>query len=1480
MGPGALAELIRAKSDWNESALGEPSTWPQSLKTALSIALSSRFPMVIFWGEHLSLLYNDAYVQILRDKHPSALGARADVAWADIWDVIGPMLHKVLAGEATWSEDRHLPMERRGFVEEAYFTWSYSPILDERGKVGGVFCAVQEMTARVLSERRLAVLRELGEHVAESKTVDAACEAAIGTFRDNANDVPFASIYLVDGDRFRRAATTVVDDATAPPFVDGNGRWGMAEATRSGARRVDRTDVRLPGGPWPEASPGAFVLPISKPGQHTAYGVLVAGLSPRLAFDQAYQGFLGLAAQHIASAISNAVAYEEERKRAEALAEIDRAKTAFFSNVSHEFRTPLTLMLAPIEDMRASSLAPAEREQVDLLHRNALRLLKLVNNLLDFSRIEAGRVDASYEPTDLPSFTAELASTFRSAIERAGLSLVVECEPLAETAFVDRTMWEKIVLNLLSNAFKFTFEGSIAVRSRAADGAFHLEVSDTGIGIAREELPRVFERFHRIDGARSRSHEGSGIGLALVYELVHIHGGDITVASELGEGTTFRISLPLGADHLPRERVRAPRALQSTASSTTAYVEEVARWNAGDAAPAPDVESTKGGRIVVADDNADMREYVTRLLGEHWDVEAVRDGGAALEAVRRNPPDLLIADVMMPQLDGFALLRAIKSDASLKDIPVLLLSARAGEEAVAEGLRAGADDYMVKPFTARELLVRVTARLGATKAAREVIETRTQLYRAFMDAPFPVSVFRGRDYVIEAVNDAILNVWGKDATIVGKPLLEVLPELREQHFAARLDEVYRTGVPYRGVAERARIASGPDGAMRDVYFTYVYSPLFASNGAVDGLMVVAFDVTEQIRDRERLEAAQSAAVVGIFEAQLQTRRVYWSPELYALMGLESGSIAPSFEAFDAIVAEEDRERTQRDFEQTLAAKRTRCEMELRFALPDGTTRWVRFTERIFYDEAGNPARVIGAAVEIEALKRAASARERERRRLLSMLEQVPAKVAFLRGPNLVIEFATPAVLEVLGGRQILGKTVVDALPEMHGTPYVERLQRVYQTGEPYVQHEAPLTLQVDGAERQTYWDSVYVPMRDDAGDIEGVMTFDIEVTQNVLARRELESVSRAKDEFLATMSHELRTPLNAMLGWASMLGSAMDDSARLRQGLAAIERNARAQARLVDDLLDVARIIAGKLRITVEPTDVSSAIFAAADVARPAADAKDVRLVLDLDPELGSLMADPARLQQIVWNLLTNAVRFTPARGRVTVTTERAGNSAIVRVTDTGVGIAREHLGQIFERFRQVDSSMTRSHGGLGLGLAIVRYLVEAHGGKVEAASDGVGHGATFSVTLPMRAVGDVRLVREKPKSSSPPTPVALENVRVLVVDDDHDSLQLLRVILESAGADVTTATRAREALAARGPFDVVVSDIGMPEMDGYSFIRELRAAESNAHTPAIALTAYARKEDARAALRAGYQAHFAKPVDPTAIVAAVKTWSSHDEAS
>ncbi len=1241
-----MGALIRA-TDWTRTPFGPIETWPQSLRTAVNLTLESRFAMVVAWGPQFRFFYNDRYRPILGSKHP-ALGLSCEEIFPEVWPIVGPEFERVRRGEAFDVEDWNLPLERHGYLENCWFTLSYSPIRDESGAVGGLLAVVAETTRRVESERRLATLRELAEAAARAKTDRDACVNAAVVFEHNPLDVPFALFYLIDpGGRTATLAQGVglrPGHAAAPLSIDlraADGVWPLAGPTDSGSMTTV-SDLRsrfpdgLPGGGCPEAAEAAVVLPLSRPGVEEPHGFLVAGVSPRRRLDDAYRTFFTLAAEHVATAITNARAQEGERRRAEALAELDRAKTLFFSNISHEFRTPLTLMLGPTEDALASPSGTMGRPDLETVHRNQLRLLKLVNTLLDFSRIEAGRAEASFEPTDLAELTADLASAFRSAIERGGIRFDVDCPPIGEPVYVDRQMWEKIVLNLLSNAFKFTVDGRIRVAlARAGGGRVELTVADSGIGIPERELPRVFERFHRIEGSRGRSVEGSGIGLALVRDLINLHGGEIRVESRLGEGTTFTVSLPTGRSHLPADRVRQTASLASTSTHPDVFVTEALRWLPGETpgdlpAPArggrPDVQP---GRVLVADDNADMRDYLARLLSEHWTVETASDGAAALDLARARPPDLVLADVMMPGLDGFELLRELRADARTAEVPVVMLSARAGDEARLAGIERGANDYIVKPFSGRELVARVNAQLVLAAhvrertallareqtALREAELQREHLELLFMQCPSPVVIMRGPDFVIELANQAACETWGRrhDA-VVGRPLLEALPEIRDQVFPQLLRQVVASGTPYIGREVEARLNRRGDGSLESAYYNFVYAPLRSARGEVEGVLGIGLEVTEQVLARQQ----------------------------------------------------------------------------------------------------------------------------------------------------------------------------------------VERL------------------------------------------------------------RAEAEGANRAKDEFLAVLGHELRNPLAPILTALQLMQ--LRGSSPFERERAIIERQAKHLVRLVDDLLDVSRIARRSIELRRQRLELADLVGKAVETATPMLEQRELALVVDVPAEGLVVDADPARFGQIVLNLLGNAVKFTPPRGRVTIRGWRDGADVCLSVADTGVGIDPSMLSRIFEMFAQEQQTLDRAHGGLGLGLNIVRSLVELHGGSIQAHSEGRGRGAEFVIRVPAASAGAPAPAGRKAAAAS----AASDCRRILVVDDNEDLVVTVSELLKAAGHVVHVAFDGLSALREAAEFrpDVALIDIGLPVMDGYEVGRRLRREEHLKATRLVAITGYGQPIDQQRSAEAGFDAHLVKPID------------------
>ncbi len=789
---GEMGALIGAR-DWSTTPLGPIGSWPRSLQTVLGMLLTSRYAMWIGWGGDLTFFYNDAYAAMtLGAKHPWALGQPVSKVWEEIWQDIGPRAETALrTGEATWDEGLLLFLQRSGFPEETYHTFSYSPLPDDDGETGGMLCVVTEDTQRVIGERRLATLRELAAELAAVRTEPEVLAAIERGLAGNQRDLPFTATWLFEGDGTRARLACVTGIARGHPLASEDVDLATVPADDP-LQRILAGDAHVlldglsqaapvPTGAWDTPPRGALAVPIAQQGAERPAGMLLAAINPFRPFDAAYEGFIDLVASQMASGLASARAYEAERRRAEALAELDRAKTAFFSNVSHEFRTPLTLMLGPLEEVLVEAHGAAD-DRLAMVHRNALRLLRLVNMLLDFSRIEAGRVRASFRPTDLATYTAELASNFRSACQRAGLALQVDCPALPLPVYVDAEMWERVVLNLVSNAFKYTLHGGIRVSLRAADdGQAAFSVSDTGVGIPNDELPRIFDRFHRIEGQPGRTMEGTGIGLALVHELVRLHGGQIGVQSEPGSGTTVTIRLPFGHAHLPQEQVSTDLGRNvPDVSAAASFVEEALRWlpDSDDATAERSalLEPTtilvgSGGdeaagerpRILLADDNADMRDYVVRLLGQRYRVQAVEDGAAALLALQESRPDLLLSDVMMPRLDGFGLLQAVRGDPQLRDLPVILLSARAGDEARVEGLDAGADDYLVKPFGARELLARVRANLELARMRREAadrIADEARRLRVLNRTGSAIAAELDLERLVQGVTDAAVELIG------------------------------------------------------------------------------------------------------------------------------------------------------------------------------------------------------------------------------------------------------------------------------------------------------------------------------------------------------------------------------------------------------------------------------------------------------------------------------------------------------------------------------------------------------------------------------------------------------------------------------------------------------------------------------------------------------------------------------------------------
>jgi signal transduction histidine kinase/CheY-like chemotaxis protein len=1287
-GGGELGALMRA-FDWAATPLGSVEDWPQALRTCVRIMLTSRQPMWLGWGKELTFLYNDAYRSIAGGKHPWALGQPTAAVWRELWADLEPRINSALGGEeGTYDEALLLIMERHGYPEETYYTFSYSPIPDDHGHVAGIFCANTDDTRRVIGERQIALLRDLAAETAEARTISDAGALSMRCLERNPHDVPFALLYVIDPDR-RRVVLYGTSHITcghpaAPPVLglDAMSPWPVAQVVRAGTpyfcSDLGSLSGSLPTGAWDRSPTRALVLPVAPSSQAGPMGVLIVGLNPYRRFDDDYRGFLELVAGQIATAIANARAYEEERRRAEALAELDRAKTVFFSNISHEFRTPLTLALGPVEEVLAGAddvLPAADRERLEIAHRNHLRLLKLVNTLLDFARIEAGRAQASYEPTDLAMLTADLASVFRSAVERAGLRLVVDCPPLPEPIFVDHEMWEKIVLNLLSNAVKYTYEGEIEVTLHMVDGRVVLVVHDTGTGIPSEEIPHLFERFHRARGARARTHEGTGIGLALVQELVRLHGGTITVASTEGVGTTFAVSIPSGSAHLPAERLAAPGTAPASARGAALYVEEALRWlpeqvDEGQAAlsdvsvaPAADQSAPDSARILLADDNADMRAYVERLLSARYTVEAVADGATALEVARTRPPDLVLADVMMPGLDGFGLLRALRSDPRTAALPVVLLSARAGEEARVEGREAGADDYLVKPFSARELVASVGAHLTLARARALV----ARLHRLTIALAAAVTFDQVADAVIRyglealgATRDAIWLVSSDGATFTTIRAAGYTPEVLAAWSsfpaAARVPiaDAVRRREPLiiesmeERTAQYPHLADGvpaPSGALVSI-------PLLFGGRVVGGLGL-AFPTARRIDMQERA----AMRTMGELCAQaLERARLY---EAERIARAEAEELARQL-------------RTERDHLQQVL---------------DVSPEAILIADM-------TPTFVIGNQAAREIL-----------------------------GMDVV---GQPMPVTIEDAHERFGTRRVDGVPGAY--PDLPPLERAVLRGEVVRGEQLLIRNAADGRDVPVLANAA--PLRDAAGKVTG----GVAVFQDITAIRVLE---RMREEFLSSAAHDLKTPLTTVRGHAQLAErrlARLDNPAAepVRGHLAVVLQGTDAMLGLINELLDVAQLEMGAgIDLHRAPTDLVALVRSSIEAQRSAG-----RRSIYLEAVQQELHAtvDAARIARVVGNLLSNAIKYSPEGSAIWVRLAQevgtTGPEVLVAVRDEGIGIPGADLPHIFDRFQRARNVVGHIQG-TGIGLASARGIVEQHGGTITVEST-EGAGSTFTVRLPL----------------------------------------------------------------------------------------------------------------------------------------------------
>lgn len=712
--------------DWARTPLGAVPTWSRTLSTVLPTVLASQMPVMVWWGPQLVQIYNDAFADLMGGKHPAAAGQSASACWSEVWDELGPLAERARSGEAVHAQELPLLLHRDGYDEETFWTFSYSPIDDGSGRVGGVLVIAVDVTAGVVRGRRLAVLRDIGALSSAGRSTDLVLGQIVKVFEDHPGKVAFVVARMESRrDGPLEVVTSLGVDPVAPGALPGDPSL-LTEVYRTCEPQEEPTPPA--GWPIPRTAGGGRVeralhLPIVDRTEDRSVGVLTVGLNPHRAFDDGHRGFLHLIGRQVSTAVTDARAIAREQERARHLIELDHLKNRFLQNVSHELRTPLTLIAGSHRSIaERGELADAVRRDVAVAERAAMRLSRLVEGLLDLARSDEGALEPAIAPTDIAALTTEIAAMFRPTLDRAGLELRLDVGEVPEAVRVDPEMWSRIVSNLLSNAYKFTRRGSVAVELTAAADEVQLVVSDTGIGMDPETVAHAFERFHRVAGASLRTAEGAGIGLALVHDLAVAHGGCVEVDSVPGRGTRLTVRVPLrsgpasGVD--VEGALRDARALATEAASWVAPGEEdPVTVGVGEQAFGPDDDRET---ILIVEDNVDLRNQLASLLdSDGWRVVAVGDVPSALAV--DVVPTLVLSDVLLPGADGIELVRVLRDEPATADIPIVLLTALAGSEPAAEGLRAGATDYLVKPFDPDELRARVRAHAELHRRRRDAL---------------------------------------------------------------------------------------------------------------------------------------------------------------------------------------------------------------------------------------------------------------------------------------------------------------------------------------------------------------------------------------------------------------------------------------------------------------------------------------------------------------------------------------------------------------------------------------------------------------------------------------------------------------------------------------------------------------------------------------------------------------------------------------
>lgn len=1370
---GQLGEMIR-NYDWNTTSLGPISQWPQSLKTTLSLMLNSNNPTWLGWGPDNIFFYNDAYIEVLgREKHQWALGKPAPLVWEEIWHMCGHLSDMVFnEGKATNMDDMQLFMRRGEVLEEVFYSFSYSPVIEENGKVGGLFCPNFETTPKILSARRNKTLALLAENSLTYKTIDTALESVAETLGKNREDIPFSLLYLLDnsGNTAHIIKYIGVDNRIEeyfPKTIHLNGKGSknaevLTEIIKTGkTKTIAITNPLLfPKGQANQLLTKAIAVPFSMTGSK-ASGIMVCGVNPTRNLDTDYTTFYEMAAGQISAAIQNVNTIENERKRAEELAEIDKAKTAFFSNISHEFRTPLTLMLGPLEELlQSGNLAEKQQETVETTHRNAVRLLRLVNTLLDFSHMESGRLKAKFVPTNISSFTENLASNFRSITQKAGIDLVTSTPPLKHTVYTDREMWEKIVFNLLSNAFKYTLQGTIQIAIKDEGNNMVMTVKDTGVGIPEKELTNMFTRFHRVKNTTGRSFEGSGIGLSMIKELINQHGGSISVQSTEGMGTCFTITIPFGKDHLPPSQV-FEEVIDNDTFLSDAYLTEAETLLHKEDNIEVEAQTigSKQHTILIVDDNADMRKHLRAIIEKEYRVITAVNGQDALEKIQKKKPSIILSDIMMPVMDGIELLKEVKENSLTNSIPVILLTARAGEESKIAGYELGADDYLVKPFSAKELIARINSQLKITNTREHA---RRQLQNLFTQAPVAICILKGKNFIVDMANDNILEMWGKPASaMINKPLLEGLPEAAAQGYDKLLERVYTTGITH--VDEEAPFYKIENGISRQQYVKFIYQPFYEETGEISGIMVLATDITPQVEARKKIEESETKFRNLIHQAYIPIVIVKGKDFVYEfandaylniygyrkddLIGKKMTDALPVLRA----------SQIEANLKEVMKTGKTQIFTDVPITITRYGITETRYFTSIYQPLIENNviAGIISMVNEVTNQYLARKIQEQNEEDLKTILEAMP-QMAYRADVNGVPVFHTRKFYDYTGltletAQQTAWSTVVhpDAIEEM-----TKKWSESISSGK-----EFNHAVQIKKAGENTYrWFlSKAVALRNDKGQIsqwvgtltdiheqkvfseklEAMVTDRTEKlnTSNRLLEHkndELAQTNKELESFNYVASHDLQEPLRKIQTFISIIKDRNLIAESGENYINKVASSAERMSQLIQDVLTYSRLSAEN---QFTETNLNTIINNVINDFELAIQEKDAVIEKDTLP---NIQAVPLQMHQLFSNLISNSIKYSIEKPVIKIhgepieyKTKKGKLKKCLKITlsDNGIGFDEQYSDQIFKLFKRLHGKS--EYSGTGIGLSICKKIVEFHKGTISATSK-PGEGSTFTIMLPL----------------------------------------------------------------------------------------------------------------------------------------------------